>query len=112
MGRGRWSEAVDAVALAASMPKRFDALVVGHLMQVTSVFDLAAALHKVAPGLPMLLATASADGIGTDALMAAGISEIVHRPVISVEIAAALTRSLAIARHRSTRYGRNTVRSR
>jgi signal transduction histidine kinase len=89
-----------AMAAYRRMPKRFDALVVGHLMPITSVFDLAAALHKIAPGLPILLATASADGIGTDALMAADISEVVRRPLISTEIAAALTRSLAV--HRSS----------
>jgi hypothetical protein len=32
------------------------------------------------PDLPILLATASADEINTHALMAAGISEVVHRP--------------------------------
>ena len=32
--------------------------------------------------------------IGADALAAAGISEVVHRPLISAEIASALARSL------------------
>jgi signal transduction histidine kinase len=90
-----------ALAACRATPKRFDAMVIGHLIPISSVFDLAAALREIAPGLPILLAMASADGIGADALMAAGISEIVHRPLISAEIAAALTRCLAVVRHRA-----------
>lgn len=90
-----------AIAAYRSMPKHFDALVIAHLMPVTSAFDLAAALHEIAPAIPILLATASADGIHADALIAAGIFEVVHRPLISAEIAAALRRSLALGRERS-----------
>jgi hypothetical protein len=38
---------------------------------------------EIVPDLPILVATASADDIRTDALVAAGTSEVVHRPVIS-----------------------------
>jgi len=44
--------------------------------------------------VPILLATASADQIGTDPLMAAGITEVVHRPLVSDELASALARCL------------------
>ena len=60
------------------------------------MLDLAAALHEIAPDLPVLVATASADDIRTDALVAAGISEVVHRPLISAEIASALARHLRV----------------
>ena len=49
------------------------------------------------PDVPILLATASADESGADALVAAGISEVVHRPLISSEIASALARCLTVS---------------
>ena len=66
------------------------------------LFDLAVALRRIGSGLPILLAMASVDGISAERLMAAGICEIVHRPLISTEIAAALMRCLAVAPHRAT----------
>jgi CheY-like chemotaxis protein len=91
----------DALTACRTVPKRFDALVVGHLVPPNSALDLATALHQTAPDVPILLATASADEIGADALVAAGISEVVHRPLISAEIASALARSLAAVRENS-----------
>jgi signal transduction histidine kinase len=85
----------DALAACRATPERFDAMVVGHLVPATSVLDLAAALHEMAPDLPILLATASADDIGTDELVAAGIAAVVHRPLICAEVALALARRLA-----------------
>jgi signal transduction histidine kinase/CheY-like chemotaxis protein len=84
----------DALTACRAVPKRFDALVVGHLATPNSALDLAVALHETVPDVPVLLATASVDEIGADALAAAGISEVVHRPLISAEIASALARSL------------------
>jgi hypothetical protein len=47
--------------------------------------------------VPSLLATASPDEIGADPLVAAEISEVVHRLVISAEIASALARCLTVS---------------
>jgi hypothetical protein len=52
-------------------------------------------MHAIAPELPIVLATGSTDEIGADALMVAGIFEVVRRPVSTVEIAAALIRCMA-----------------
>jgi CheY-like chemotaxis protein len=68
------SRAGDALTACRAVPKRFDVLVVGHLATTDSALDLATALHETVPDLPILLATASADKIGADALVAAGIS--------------------------------------
>jgi CheY-like chemotaxis protein len=46
------------------------------------------------PDAPVLLSTASADQIDADPLVAAGISEVVHRPLVSAELASALPRHL------------------
>jgi signal transduction histidine kinase/CheY-like chemotaxis protein len=86
----------DALAACRATPERFDALVVGHLGPAMPALALVAALHAAAPRPPIVLATASANEISTDALAAAGIFEIVRRPLISREIAAALSRGLAV----------------
>jgi len=84
----------DALAACRANPHRFDALLVGRLASARSALDMAAALHKIVPDVPILLATASADQIGADPLMAAGITEVVHRPLVSDELASALARCL------------------
>jgi signal transduction histidine kinase len=91
-----FTRAVDALAACRARPQRFDALVVGHSGMANSMLDLAAALHEIVPDLPILVATASAADVRTDVLVAAGISEVVHRPLISAEIASALTRHLRV----------------
>jgi CheY-like chemotaxis protein len=52
------------------------------------------ALHEIVPDVPIMLATVSADQIGADPLMVAGITEVVHRPLVSDELASALARCL------------------
>ena len=104
-----FARAGDALAACRTVQKRFDALIIGHLAPANSALDLATALHRTVPDLPVLLATASADEIGADALAAAGISEVVHRPLISAEIAAALARSLRFGKVQSARYIGNTI---
>jgi signal transduction histidine kinase len=84
----------DVLAACRANPKRFDALLVGRLASARSALDLATALHEIVPDVPILLATASADQIGADLLMAAGITEVVHRPLVSDELASALARCL------------------
>jgi DNA-binding NtrC family response regulator len=91
-----FARADDALAACRAIPKRFDALLVSHVASAGSALDLAAALHESALGVPILLATAWADEIGVDALVAAGISEVVHRPLVSAELALALARCLTV----------------
>jgi CheY-like chemotaxis protein len=71
--------------------------------------DLAVAVRAIVPDMPILLATASADESGAEALVAAGISEIVHRPLISAELASALARCLTISEVSVANYGRNAI---
>jgi CheY-like chemotaxis protein len=86
----------DLLAACRATPKRFDALLVGHLVSAASALDLAVGLHEIVPDMPILLATASADASAADALVAAGIFEVVHRPLISAELASALARCLTM----------------
>ena len=97
----------DALAACRAAPRRFDALLVGHMTPANSALDLAAALHQRVPDVPILLATASADEVGADALAAAGISEVVRRPLVSAEIASVLARWLHFRKLRSPSYDRN-----
>jgi CheY-like chemotaxis protein len=84
------TRAADAQTMCRESPERFDALVVGHLAPMTASLDLAAALHEISPGLPILLATASVADFGANALVVAGISDVVSWPIIATEIATAL----------------------
>jgi CheY-like chemotaxis protein len=77
-------------------PDRFDAAVMGYLAPVASALDLASALHDIIPDVPILLATASADQITADTLLAARVSAVVHLPLVSAEIAWALARCLGV----------------
>jgi signal transduction histidine kinase len=100
----------DALSACRATPKRFDAAVVGHLLSVMSALDLAVALHEIVPNVPILLATTSAEASGAEALVAAGISEIVHRPLVSAELASALARCLTSSEISVANYGRNAIR--
>lgn len=84
-----------ALAAFRSQPSRYDAILVVRLVPAAAAFELAGAVRTMAPALPILLATESADEIAADALLAAGIGEVVHRPLASAEIAAALGRALS-----------------
>jgi signal transduction histidine kinase len=79
-----------AMAACQAAPRRFDTLVVGDLGSTISSLELAAALHTVAPHLPIVLATKSTEEIGADALVGAGIADVVRWPIVAEEIAAAL----------------------
>ena len=87
------AEAVEACRRAQA---RFDAALVCPVHGTTSALDLAAAVHKIAPSLPIILATASSRNFDAPSLAAAGISELIHHPLSSAELAGALTRCLAM----------------
>jgi signal transduction histidine kinase len=75
----------DAIAALRKEPARFDAV----LISVTSVgnaLDLAHTLNAISPMQPILLARSSLD-IGVDALVRAGVADLVRRPLIGAELA-------------------------
>jgi signal transduction histidine kinase/ActR/RegA family two-component response regulator len=89
----------DALAACKSRPERFDAAVVVLGGREADVLEFATVLRALAPDLPVVFATCSADHVVADSLVAAGVSEIVHRPLNSVEIASVLMRCLALVRN-------------
>jgi signal transduction histidine kinase len=95
----------DAIAACRSAPDRFDIILVSHEAQTQGGLDLAHALHEIAPQQSVLLATASTIDVSVDALAEAGISELLRRPLVSTELAAALARCL----RSPARYRRNAI---
>ena len=93
IGFGR---SADAIAAVRAEPARFDAILVSQA-SVPAALDVARALHALAPRKPILLATRSALDLGSDALVRAGIADVVRRPIASAELAAALSRCLRSA---------------
>jgi signal transduction histidine kinase len=84
------AEATQAYAVQA----RFDAALVSHQRGTVSALDFATALHNIAPNLPIILATSSARDLDAPRLAASGISEVIHHPLTSAELAGALSRCL------------------
>jgi CheY-like chemotaxis protein len=84
----------DAIAACRSAPDRFDAIVISHGASDPDGLHLARALHEFMPRRPMLFATASTIDVSLDALAEAGIAEVLCRPLVSSELAAALARCL------------------
>jgi len=87
-----------ALAACRAKPDRFDALIVGHFGSTMSSLEIAAALHEVAPHLPIVLATKSSEEIGADRLVGTGIADVVHWPIIAAEVAAALNQCTGVRR--------------
>jgi signal transduction histidine kinase/CheY-like chemotaxis protein len=88
-----FSSAEDALTACRETPERFDAFVIGHLAPAKAAFELAAALHKIVPDLPIVLATVRAGELDARGLLGTGISEVVRCPLDAHEIAMALARS-------------------
>jgi signal transduction histidine kinase len=91
-------------------PTRFDAvLLCSHLHGAGAALEHAALLSEIAPGLPMILAAASAREFGAPALAGVGILEVIRQPLMSAELAGALGRCLSVAGSASQRLRRATA---
>jgi signal transduction histidine kinase/ActR/RegA family two-component response regulator len=94
-----FAAAADALAACKSRPERFDAAVVVLCDREAEALEFATLLRALAPDLPIVFAAGSADDVVADNLAAVGVSEIIHRPLNSAEIASALMRGLAPLRN-------------
>jgi signal transduction histidine kinase len=83
------TEAVEACHAARS---RFDAALICHQPGTPSALEFAALLHRIAPTLPIILATPSARDLGAPMLAASGIFGVVRHPATSAELSSVLSR--------------------
>lgn len=84
----------DALAACSADPDRFDVLIVADPAAGDGVLALASRLHAVTPDIPVLLVTDFPLDVSIDQLMAAGVREVMTRPVVATDLAAALRRCL------------------
>jgi CheY-like chemotaxis protein len=84
-----------AAALAAvrADPDRFDLVLTDQLMPEMTGTELATALHEIRPDLPVFLMTGGP--IRTHRLQAAGVREVLKKPLLSATIAECLARHLS-----------------
>jgi signal transduction histidine kinase len=71
---------------------RFDAALICHQPGTSSALDFAAVLHRIAPTLPIILATPAARDLGAPMLAASGIFGVVRHPPTSAELSRVLSR--------------------
>jgi len=92
-----FADAAAALAAFRAAPDSFDAVVTDEILPGLSGTELAAALRKQRPGLPVLLVSGYIGPMMSERAGAAGIAEILRKPVQSRAIAAALARALRAA---------------
>ncbi|HLZ81995.1 MAG TPA: two-component system VirA-like sensor kinase [Caulobacteraceae bacterium] len=84
----------EALAACRGNPGRFDAVVIASAAPLSDSLGVARRLCAIPPWRPILLATTAAAALRADELAAAGVAEIVSKPLISGELAATLARCL------------------
>ena len=85
--------ATAALAASRADPNRFDMIVVGQVGALARSLELATELHAIMPRVPKILAVNTALEITADALLAAGISDVIRWPIAAEEIAVTLAQN-------------------
>jgi signal transduction histidine kinase/ActR/RegA family two-component response regulator len=91
VGFGRATEALEAFQ---ADPQRFDLVLTDEAMPGLTGVQLAAAVHRVRPELPVILITGHGGLAQTDRLRAAGIRAVLRKPVAAGDLAASIARHL------------------
>jgi CheY-like chemotaxis protein len=89
-----FSDSHAALAAFEAAPARFDVVVTDALMPGLTGTRLASMVRRRRPDLPIVLVSAYSGSILTQEALAAGVSELLTKPLQSREIAAALARVL------------------
>jgi signal transduction histidine kinase/ActR/RegA family two-component response regulator len=86
-----------ATALEAfrAAPDRFDLVLTDDVMPEMTGTELAGAMHEVCPNVPIILMTGGGRPLHSRRLQAAGIREVVKKPLLSATIADLLARHLS-----------------
>jgi signal transduction histidine kinase len=89
-----FERSADAIAACRVSPGRFDAAVVSQSASEPDGLHLARALHEFCRGSPCCSPLRPRPDVSADALAEAGVAEVLSRPLVSSEVAAALARCL------------------
>jgi len=91
----RYTSAPDAVAGFTRDPEGYDVVVTDQLMPGVGGAELAGKLHAVRADTPILICTGFADSVPVEEAEAAGVREVIKKPVTARDVAAAIRRALA-----------------
>jgi CheY-like chemotaxis protein len=83
-----------ALAAFRADPDRFDLVLTDEVMPEMTGTELATALHEIRPELPVLLMTGRRGLVESRGLGAAGIREVLKKPLLSADLAKGLARHL------------------
>jgi DNA-binding NtrC family response regulator len=84
-------------------PDRFDLVLTDEFMPEMTGTELALKLHEIRPDLPILLMTGHGAAVEARRAHAAGIREVLKKPLLSADLAEGLARHLVPHRHRDDR---------
>ena len=84
-----------ALAAFRADPDRFDLVLTDELMPEMTGTELATALHEIRPDLPIILMTGHGGRVDAREARAAGIREVLKKPLLSADLAQGLARHLA-----------------
>jgi PAS domain S-box-containing protein len=93
-----FAEGAAALAEFERSPQRFDAVIADEVMPGLTGTELAAALRRSRADLPILLVSGYIGPMMTERAYAAGVNEILKKPVHKRELAAALARATSLRR--------------
>jgi PAS domain S-box-containing protein len=90
-----FTSAPEALAAFEAAPERFDAAIADEVMPELTGTELAAAMRRRRPSLPVVLMSGYIGPMMTERALAAGVREILRKPVQSRELAGSLARALS-----------------
>jgi signal transduction histidine kinase/CheY-like chemotaxis protein len=82
----------EAAEACNAMRARFDAALICHQPGTSLALEFATVLHRIAPTLPIILATPAVQDLGAPMLAASGIFGVVRHPLTSAELSSTLSR--------------------
>ncbi|MBW2369931.1 MAG: response regulator, partial [Deltaproteobacteria bacterium] len=85
---------LNALTLIEASPDRFDLVVTDHMMPDMTGLDLALALKKICPDLPVILCTGFSGELDRGQIDRTGIKEILMKPLLTRKLAEAVRKVL------------------
>jgi signal transduction histidine kinase len=87
----------EAAEACNAMRTRFDAALICHQPGSSLALEFAAVLHRIAPTLPIILATPAVQDLGAPMLAASGIFGVVRHHLSSAELSSTLSRCVSVS---------------